>query len=106
MNEVQQLLADAKALISAPERWTQGEFARDSHGHRAYWGGELAKCYCSIGAINAVTHENAVLTMNKPYMILGSQVGGSIVVWNDAPERTHAEVMAAFDKAIEIAGNG
>ena len=26
-----------------------------------------------------------------------------LVEWNDAPERTHAEVLAAFDKAIELA---
>ena len=26
--------------------------------------------------------------------------GHEIVPWNDAPERTHAEVMAAFDRAI------
>lgn len=31
------------------------------------------------------------------------QVGGSIITWNDAPERTHAEVLAAFDRAIEMA---
>lgn len=28
---------------------------------------------------------------------------GGIVVWNDTPGRTQAEVLAAFDKAIEMA---
>jgi len=27
---------------------------------------------------------------------------GDIVAWNDAPERTHGEVLAAFDRAIEL----
>ena len=26
----------------------------------------------------------------------------SIAIWNDAPERTHAEVLEAFDRAIEL----
>ena len=26
----------------------------------------------------------------------------SIIRWNDSPDRTHAEVLAAFDRAIEL----
>lgn len=33
---------------------------------------------------------------------LRDAIGGTdtVIAWNDAPERTHAEVLAAFDKAI------
>ena len=37
---------------------------------------------------------SALATLKR---IIGSH---EIVPWNDAPERTHAEVMAAFDRAI------
>jgi len=30
---------------------------------------------------------------------------GALIEWNDAPERTHAEVLAAFDLAIALARN-
>lgn len=38
------------------------------------------------------------------WLLVGAAVGGvPIGRWNDAPERTHAEVLAAFDRAIELA---
>jgi hypothetical protein len=40
--------------------------------------------------------------------IFANQIPGPfpITTWNDAPERTHAEVLAAFDKAIALAKAG
>lgn len=31
--------------------------------------------------------------------------GGAVSAWNDAPERTHADVLAAFDRAIAACDN-
>lgn len=36
----------------------------------------------------------------KAYEVLECAAGGRLVDWNDAPERTHAEVLAAFNLAI------
>jgi hypothetical protein len=34
---------------------------------------------------------------------VGTSYAGGVANWNDAPERTQAEVLAAFDRAIELA---
>ena len=48
---------------------------------------------------------------NSPYLgaahsLFWEAIGGaSIPTWSDAPNRTKAEVLAAFDRAIALAGN-
>ena len=91
--ETVEVLRRAKALIDSPEKWwkkvEQQPAAEGSN--------------CALTALIQVAwqrgaHHSAedalgeVLGMNDP--------SHDIPVWNDAPERTHAEVMAAFDKAI------
>ena len=86
----------------------------------------LQACFCATGAIMAAGLENpkdmaAQLFMDR----LGSEaivalgraalegyeydgthvtVWGALANWNDAPDRTHEEVLLAFDDAIAVAG--
>jgi hypothetical protein len=89
-------LREARALIE--RGWTQKVGARDSGG-TPVWGGEKAAVsWCAVGAICTVGAKMA------PFRQANNLNGwGGISVWNDAPERTQAEVLAAFDKAIELA---
>lgn len=80
-----EILITARALINTPERWVKGR---------------KPGCWCAGDAIIAVApgeprSTNSALATLKH--IIGSH---EIGFWNDAPERTHAEVMAAFDRAI------
>lgn len=94
------VLVKARALIDKPEAWTKGALARASTGRRAREDGPGAVCWCVSGAIicanggqyhrGAFRAFEASLGPNRPV----------IPHWNDAPERTHAEVLAAFDRAI------
>lgn len=93
-------LIRAKALITDPKNWIQGAFARDANGCLVSSDDPSAVCYCSIGAIKALRlpcneQENTIDYLYK-------SIGKLIPDFND--ENTHADVMAAWDKAIEKAG--
>lgn len=80
-----EILIAARALIDTPEKWVKG---------RKYG------CWCARDAIIAVAPDEPRST-NSALATLKRAIGRpGIVSWNDAPERTHAEVMAAFDRAI------
>lgn len=96
-------LRAARALIEQPERWTRRVEARDSRGRTTSPMDAGAVCWCAAGAtIRAAKCE--VLLMSGAFQHLEKAVGiNGIEHWNDMPGRTHAEVLAAFDRAIEIA---
>jgi hypothetical protein len=89
-NTVADVLRRAKALIDTPEKWGQGP---------DLWS-KGTKC------VNL-----AIMTVNATNDVVGhaalkfSEAIGrhENTRWNDDPTRTHAEVMSAFDRAIELA---
>lgn len=97
-------LRQARAIIADPARWTQGGWARNASGDFVDSMSRQAVCWCAWAALNKPKAsfndwDMAVWTFQEV-------VGGYIAEWNDTPSRTHAEVLAAFDKAIEIAERG
>lgn len=96
------LLAGARALIE--KGFCKGASARDAKGFPTPFGGPSACSWCASGAIchlaSIVTasHKVAMAALRK-----AAGTTGSIAYWNDAPERTQADVLAAYDRAIEIA---
>jgi hypothetical protein len=58
-----------------------------------------AVCFCIVGAIER-THGDADFQAWEALRDAANGGTGSVAEWNDAPERTHAEVMDAFDAAI------
>ena len=122
-----QLLTRGRELIEAG--WTQGVFARDAKGEPldSYDPEASPTCYCTIGAVHRAAFEfqledihagalgegryralkaiqRAVVTNHRDLypgrMILEKVWVGA---WNDAEDRTKEEVLAVYDKAIEIA---
>lgn len=86
-------LLDAQALIE--RGWCQCALAN---------GGGV----CALGAINQATtgdpYKNDFVNNSGAHRALKRVIGGdSIVKWNNAPERTQAEVIEAFGKAAELA---
>lgn len=96
MNTVETLKA-AKALISDPTKWTQGAYARDAEGTVTDPFASDAACWCSVRSIVAVSREWFFASES----LLEKAIGGGVIRFNDM--HTHAEVMAAFDRAIELA---
>ena len=97
------VLRDARALISKPENWRQGAMA----GCR-FMGGDIrmslptthpmANCWCAAGAIKRVSATDKEFG-NAIVALAFYAMPGGVAAFNDT--HTHAEVLAAFDKAIE-----
>lgn len=102
MTQVVKLLQDARNLISKPENWTQVDFAKKADGSGTYSHSDDAVCWCSLGALNKVdslSENSQVRKLAKAF--LKAAMGEPVAVFNDY--HTHAEVLAAWDKAIELA---
>ena len=93
MNKHEALKA-ARERIADPSSWTQGSAARDHKGVERAPDDDDATCWCAWGACWIASKHNGALEE------LGEAMGTmSIGEFNDS--HTHAEVLAAFDKAIE-----
>lgn len=93
--EVEKLKA-ARALIE--KGWTQKWFARDAAGDVCNSSSPNAVCWCVIGACHATGIPDDTIA----YMARTQKIA-YLPRWNDAPDRTQAEVLALFDKAIALA---
>lgn len=105
-----QLLDDLKAvreLLSVPERWTKGEHARTNTGCPVPINSRRAKCWCLEGATARAVKSDE--RFNNTWGCLldmfrqdhpDAKIIGGIIEWNDADDRTHADVLALLDKAI------
>lgn len=101
--EIAEILRKAKALIDAPEKWTKGAFARDRSGGSVPIAGDEACAFCAAGAIYSVIDKFNAAEFDledRAASAIGQAVGGSIAGFNDDEDTTHADVMAAFDRAI------
>lgn len=102
---IAEILAAAKAKIDTPEKWTKGVGARDAGGTAVDPQESWAVCFCSLGAVGVATDD--ITSYEACIGYLRRAIGDNpIIDWNDAPYRTHAEVMAAFDRAIQLAKEG
>ncbi len=89
-DEVVQKLSQARALLTDPSRWAQGDYC-------------VGDAYCALGAIRAVYGPgtlDATPACNYLYEFSWETTGKSAHSFNDADETTHADVLALFDGAI------
>ena len=104
--KISDALIIAKTLIQDPENWTQGVSARDNLHEPVPAMSRNAVCFCTYGAVdralgleNSIDYHKIVGTLkNACAAISGSSV---VAEYNDT--HTHPEVLALFDKAIELA---
>lgn len=95
-----ELLIAARKRIERPERWTQGCEARDKDGHWTNACDPIATCWCGYGAIWC-SADKFSSEVNYAEVALRAACGMHFPDWQDALERTHAEVLKVFDIAIE-----
>ena len=96
---VLRILTEARKLIANPDAWTQGVAARGARGQESpdYYD---AVAWCSSGAIDHVCIEETLRNEMDAGVWLEAHLPDTIATWNDAKNRTHAEVLAAFDSVI------
>ena len=94
------VLLRARELIADEQRWCKRSFARTWLGVPVPIRSVFVRRYCALGAIMRAGRELG-LQVKDAERALEWQVVRGIADWNDAAERTHVEVIAAFDAAIE-----
>lgn len=101
---VREHLIAAKALIDTPEKWAQGELARDANNDPVSMFSEKAVCFCAMGAVYKVPvgWKNTAEILKKLDAAAAEKANQAwnIASFND--KATHAEVMQVFDRAIEL----
>jgi hypothetical protein len=91
-----QLLIAARARIADPAHWTQFAMARDSEGQSVAARSPRAVSWCMTGALSYYSDD---ASWWSAYLRLSTQVDyGRLVEFGNT--HTHAEVLAAFDRAI------
>lgn len=100
-----EVLDKAADLIEPEGAWTQGTWARDASGSdNPDPTNEV--CWCGWGAIYKVAGYEWPRYALEAAGFADRTVGaacGAYQVWNDAPERTQIEAVAALRKAAELA---
>ena len=114
---VAEVLERAADLIEPDGRWTRGAFSRNADGSADLDDEALAAsepvCWCGLGAIAQTLRVDSLkgrlwsrldtgLT-GQAYRLLNEVVGTDFPDWNDAPERTQAEVVAKLREAAALA---
>jgi hypothetical protein len=87
------------ALELIKKGWTQGVCARDKKGDEVNSGSAKAVTWCAIGALCRCyggDEAKYVAARRKLFAVIRTH---NISKWNDVRKRTHAEVIAAFEKA-------
>lgn len=101
MTELDVLIA-ARDLIARPGGWTQGYIARLGDDRPCTYEYSYAAKFCLAGAVAKVAlHIRPLTQFTALFHWLDEFAGGSLTRWNDAPERTQADVVALLDRAIE-----
>ncbi len=103
-----EILTEARSLITNPDNWTQGFFARDGDGVLLESDSPGATCWCAWGAIQKVVGVSLLSKAHNLYLwdTLWNATGepdfgsSSHVIWSYNDTHTHEEVLAVFDKAI------
>ena len=101
-------LKAARAIISNPDRWTKNAEARDEHRYSVSPEDPSAVQWCAIGAIRKAASEIQETDVERTHIepalnaIIDLYDLYDLGVWNDHPDRTHAEVLSLFDRTITI----
>jgi hypothetical protein len=93
------VLAWARQLLIDEQRWCKRSFARSWFDIPVPSGSAWARRFCALGAIMRAGRELG-LPIEDARRVLEWQTIIPVADWNDDAQRTHAEVIEAFDAAI------
>lgn len=101
------LLKAVRARLADEARWIKGELARDINGEEVWPWRIEAVSWSLLGAIRCEL--NFIRVEDRPTQAaiareLGFTCLADADAWADAPDRTHADIIARLDEAIEREG--
>jgi hypothetical protein len=107
MNALEILIA-ARAVIDTPEKLARGYYACAANGRPVRHDDDDAACWCLLGAIKRAGGYRTDAEIPQSIIALLHRAGvadrAREADWSDS--RPHAVIIAAFDRAIELARAG
>lgn len=111
MKSTAEILREARELISTPEAWCKGgnsfstpsavRRAPEGNGYRPAGTEPDAVCWCPSGAINRAAGGHDAPGRSDAERAFSRAAGVALPFrFNDLSTTTHADVLAAFDRAI------
>lgn len=95
------LVTAMETLLATPDKWTQRHLARTSKGNPIGPQEDNAACWCLMGAAYKTASDREQWSVVRTAMWHHMKVG--IDLWNDASNRTHAEVLQLLaDVKLEL----
>jgi len=93
------VLSRARALLGDERHWCQGSLVEGWRDIPAQGSPVVIRRYCALGVIMQAGCELGLGAEGASAALRG-QICRPIEDWNDHPQRTHAEVIAAFEATI------
>lgn len=103
MKTTLELVHDLQALLSGPEKWTQGVMAKDANGITRTARSDEACCWCFYGAMKRLVVEWSWEFTHLRGAAERAGITGSLSDWNDAPERTFADIVSLMARMEALA---
>lgn len=103
---VAEVLDGAADLLTPEGAWTQGAQAKDADGFYVERTDNTAVCWCTVGAVGRVADlsDTRLRTISQALRAVSTVTGGKEVSrWNDAYDRTQAEVVGKLREAAALA---
>lgn len=95
-------LRRVRQLLARPYGWTRGTEQRSVRSRS----GEHVRAYCLTGAVRAVSgtlRSSDIRYLNEAIFGSDEHFINALQRWNDNPHRKKVEVLAACDRAIQLA---
>ncbi len=83
-------------LFSDASRWTQRTDARNAQGEELWFNDDEAVCWCLMSGLNLVYRDNLGI-FKQVYFAMREKVG-SLIAYNDAPDRTFSDIQNLVQK--------
>ena len=101
-DSVKNILENTRYLLKTPNRWIKDDLANTEAGLKTQPGSPYAVKWCLVGALTKASMPYSNMECLWDAMTLLKDITGASLLtqWNDDKERTHEDVMDAFDKAI------
>jgi hypothetical protein len=101
------VLALARDLLADETRWVKGRYAVDRRGYSTDPRGRRARRWCAVGALHRAGSGADPAAEREAEALLRAACGARTAVvgveqFNDRPGTRHADVLAAFDRAIDL----
>jgi hypothetical protein len=101
-----QLLKEANEVLASEANWTKRAFAKDKDGHTCSTYDNGAVQFCLIGAVTRRFMKDGPHRNYDAYHEAEDAIrkftNKGVTSWNDAPERTFAEVKQVLADAISL----